>query len=78
MTIIGIIQTLLAKTQNAITTEKHKILICAPSNLAVDEILLRLKKGIMDYNGEKKFVKFMLRIGNITDEKVEDYDLNVQ
>ena len=41
---------------------KDRILICAPSNAAVDEITRRLKKGIMDSKG-KKFVPSVIRLG---------------
>ncbi|OLL26822.1 putative ATP-dependent helicase [Neolecta irregularis DAH-3] len=40
-----------------------KILLCAPSNAAVDEILLRLKGGILDAKGEKWSPK-VVRIGH--------------
>lgn len=78
-TIIGIIQTAL----NAITENRErfinsnkKIMICAPSNLAVDEILLRIKKNGI-YMRNSKSVPFMIRLGRTTDENVEEYELFV-
>ncbi|OLY81811.1 Helicase sen1 [Smittium mucronatum] len=41
---------------------KGKILVCAPSNAAVDEIVQRLKEGVYDKNG-KIFVPEIVRIG---------------
>lgn len=31
---------------------KKRLLICAPSNTAIDEILLRLSQGIYDHHGK--------------------------
>lgn len=49
-----------------LTTEqmlrKQKVLICAPSNAAVDEIVLRLKGGIFDKDGKASMPK-LVRIG---------------
>ncbi|PWW78380.1 hypothetical protein C7212DRAFT_351169 [Tuber magnatum] len=39
-----------------------KILVCAPSNAAVDELVLRLKKGILTTKGEEMLPK-VVRIG---------------
>ncbi|OMJ25781.1 Helicase sen1 [Smittium culicis] len=39
-----------------------KILVCAPSNAAVDEIVQRLKEGVIDSNG-KIFVPKIVRVG---------------
>ncbi|CAA22438.1 ATP-dependent RNA helicase Dbl8 [Schizosaccharomyces pombe] len=43
-------------------TSKNKILICAPSNAAIDEILLRIKAGVYDHEGIKFFPK-VIRVG---------------
>ncbi|CCH62152.1 hypothetical protein TBLA_0G02100 [Henningerozyma blattae CBS 6284] len=42
--------------------KKQKILICAPSNAAVDEVVLRLKSGIYDKDG-KHFIPNLVRVG---------------
>ncbi|QLL32402.1 hypothetical protein HG536_0C05710 [Torulaspora globosa] len=42
--------------------KKQKILICAPSNAAVDEIVLRLKGGILNRDGGK-FQPSIVRVG---------------
>jgi senataxin len=41
---------------------KKKLLICAPSNAAVDELVLRLKEGIQPLNGPQQKVN-VIRIG---------------
>lgn len=41
---------------------KQKILICAPSNAAVDELVLRLRSNIKDSNG-KEFKPSVVRLG---------------
>lgn len=43
-------------------TKKKKILLCAPSNAAVDEIVLRLKHGILTEKGEK-YIPKIVRMG---------------
>ncbi|EPY51633.1 hypothetical protein SPOG_00059 [Schizosaccharomyces cryophilus OY26] len=42
--------------------QKNRVLICAPSNAAIDEILLRLKDGVYDHEGIK-FMPKVIRIG---------------
>ncbi|CCD27140.1 DNA/RNA helicase SEN1 NDAI_0J02480 [Naumovozyma dairenensis CBS 421] len=42
--------------------KKQKVLICAPSNAAVDEICIRLKEGVYDKNG-RLFKPNLVRIG---------------
>lgn len=53
-------------SSSSMTTEqllkKQKILICAPSNAAVDEIVLRLKGGIYNRDGGK-FQPSIVRVG---------------
>lgn len=41
---------------------KKKLLICAPSNAAVDELVVRLKEGIQPLNGPRQPIK-VIRIG---------------
>ena len=52
-------QKAVAKKDEAI---KKKILLCAPSNAAVDEIVLRLKAGIFDAKGER-YIPKIVRMG---------------
>ena len=40
-----------------------KLLVCAPSNAAVDELVMRLKAGIKTLNGQERQIK-LVRIGN--------------
>ncbi|AMD19889.1 HCL262Cp [Eremothecium sinecaudum] len=42
--------------------QKQKVLICAPSNAAVDELVLRLREGLIEYNG-KPFKPKLVRVG---------------
>ncbi|KAK7208424.1 SEN1 N terminal-domain-containing protein [Myxozyma melibiosi] len=44
------------------TLEQKRILVCAPSNAAVDELVLRLKGGIRNSSGEF-FIPKMVRLG---------------
>ncbi|WBW71087.1 ATP-dependent 5' to 3' DNA/RNA helicase Sen1 [Schizosaccharomyces osmophilus] len=72
-TIIGIVTALLVDSnryhitrpgaQNSSTEPKQQMLLCAPSNAAVDEVLLRLKRGFTLSNGEHYAPK-VVRIGN--------------
>src|ERR1700744_1838066 len=41
---------------------KKKLLICAPSNAAVDELVVRLKEGIQPLNGPRQKIS-VIRIG---------------
>ena len=41
---------------------KKKLLICAPSNAAVDELVVRLKEGIQPLNGPRQKIN-VIRIG---------------
>lgn len=73
-TIIGIIGYMLSSfhSSNSInvpenqakfaTEKKRKILVCAPSNAAVDELVLRLKDGVMNSKGEK-YTPQLVRLG---------------
>ncbi|PBP19231.1 hypothetical protein BUE80_DR009848 [Diplocarpon rosae] len=46
----------------ASTAPKKKLLICAPSNAAVDELVVRLKEGILPLNGPRQNIN-VIRIG---------------
>ncbi|KAM9977026.1 hypothetical protein ACTFIR_010878 [Dictyostelium discoideum] len=55
-----------------------KILVCAPSNAAVDEIALRIKKdGLIDKNGNK-FKPVICRIGNQSHIHPSVQDISVE
>ncbi|CCK69072.1 DNA/RNA helicase SEN1 KNAG_0B06440 [Huiozyma naganishii CBS 8797] len=57
--------------------KKQKILICAPSNAAVDEICLRLKSGVYDAHG-KLFQPNLVRIGRSDVVNVAIKDLTLE
>ncbi|RLV91828.1 Helicase SEN1 [Spathaspora sp. JA1] len=68
-TILGIVGYSLSQKQNAKSLDipgesgsKNKILICAPSNAAVDELVIRLKQGVVNSSGEDMDVK-VVRLG---------------
>ncbi|CAG9329047.1 unnamed protein product [Blepharisma stoltei] len=68
-TVVGILSGLYAINENA------KVLICAQSNAAVNEIAsTTLKKGIFDINGNKRDDISLLRIG----EKKQKHELGVE
>lgn len=54
-----------------------KILVCAPSNAAVDEIVVRLRDGITDSSGNKRKLN-IIRLGRIdkVSEQVRDLTLD--
>jgi len=53
-----------------------KILICAPSNVAIDEIVRKLiKNGLYDSNGKKISPKF-IRIGPNYNQNIKEYSLD--
>ncbi|KAL6946985.1 hypothetical protein ACO0QE_001842 [Hanseniaspora vineae] len=58
-------------------SSKNKLLLCAPSNAAVDELILRLHEGYVDEYGEEKKFK-MARIGrsDAVNPKVKQYTLD--
>ncbi|CAB03612.1 Helicase sen1 [Schizosaccharomyces pombe] len=86
-TIIGIISALLVdlsryhitrpNQQSKSTESKQQILLCAPSNAAVDEVLLRLKRGFLLENGEK-YIPRVVRIGNPETINVSVRDLSLE
>ncbi|EMR11434.1 hypothetical protein PNEG_00454 [Pneumocystis murina B123] len=72
-TILGMINAFLSQSKNRFCSgETHennsissRILVCAPSNAAVDEIVLRLKQGLPDSKGIKYYPK-IVRVGSNT------------
>ncbi|SCU97691.1 LAFA_0G12728g1_1 [Lachancea sp. 'fantastica'] len=56
------VDTVGAGTSTEQLLQKQKVLICAPSNAAVDELVLRLKGGVYDKSG-KLFNPKLVRIG---------------
>ncbi|KAI9844795.1 MAG: DEAD-box type RNA helicase [Thelocarpon superellum] len=54
----------------------RKLLVCAPSNAAVDELAMRLKAGVTTLQGTRRAVA-LVRLGrvDIIDEKVKDVTL---
>lgn len=81
-TILGIVGSLFSNSsmKASATASKlnmdRKILICAPSNAAVDEIVLRLKSGVTDNNGNHHKLN-ILRLGrrDVISEQVRDVTL---
>lgn len=67
--------------QSKMTTEqllkKQKVLICAPSNAAVDELCIRLKKGVYDKNGVL-FRPKVVRVGRSDVVNVAIKDLTLE
>ncbi|PIA18842.1 P-loop containing nucleoside triphosphate hydrolase protein, partial [Coemansia reversa NRRL 1564] len=61
-TILGLTGALLSQDKDAARTANNKLLICAPSNAAVDEIVKRLKSGIRDSRGVT-FKPRVVRVG---------------
>ncbi|KAK9366904.1 SEN1 N terminal-domain-containing protein [Lipomyces kononenkoae] len=68
-----------AQQPTAATVEPKRILVCAPSNAAVDELVLRLKGGIWNSSGETFFPK-IVRLGrsDIINPAVRDLTLEEQ
>jgi senataxin len=52
----------LDNAKQATPAPKKKLLICAPSNAAVDELVLRLKEGVLPVNGPRQKIN-VIRIG---------------
>ena len=65
-TVVGIVGSILTpggdKVGTAPTKGAKKILVCAPSNAAVDELVLRLKDGVRTSTGEN-FRPNIVRLG---------------
>jgi hypothetical protein len=58
------------------TAPPEKILICAPSNAAIDEIVRKiLEKGLLDQNGNR-IDPFLVRIGPNVDRSLESVSLD--
>ncbi|EPS36895.1 hypothetical protein H072_9487 [Dactylellina haptotyla CBS 200.50] len=53
-----------------------KLLVCAPSNAAVDELVIRLKEGVVKQSGER-FVPSVVRLGrlDVINQAVQDVAL---
>ncbi|KAK9455857.1 SEN1 N terminal-domain-containing protein [Dipodascopsis uninucleata] len=66
-------------TQQPPTVEPKRILVCAPSNAAVDELVLRLKGGIRSSAGSDYFPK-IVRLGrsDVVNPAVKELTLEVQ
>lgn len=76
---LGIHQVMTPGTVQNGSRPKKKILICAPSNAAVDELVLRIKNGIKNSRGEK-FNPNVVRLGksDAINEQVRDLTLEEQ
>lgn len=79
-TIEGFLATCLGanRTTCPIQLNVRKVLICAPSNAAIDEIVRRIKKGVYDANGRHTALK-IVRVGavDMIHEDVQDVCLDV-
>ncbi|KAG5361939.1 Helicase SEN1 [Yarrowia sp. C11] len=75
-TILGIVGGFLSRKASDIGNDNRRILLCAPSNAAVDELVLRLSDGIYSSTGEKSEPK-IIRIGRseAVNSKVKKYVL---
>lgn len=75
-TILGIVGSFLSKKASDIGNDNRRILLCAPSNAAVDELVLRLSDGIYSASGQKSEPK-IIRIGRseAVNSKVKKYVL---
>lgn len=71
-TLIGIVSGIYHYIKTEPTTCRRHILICAPSNYAVDEIILRIiHKGIYDQSGDRVFPR-VVRLGVTDKSKSEE------
>ncbi|KAJ3345028.1 DEAD-box type RNA helicase [Entophlyctis luteolus] len=59
------------------TSKKNRLLICAPSNAACDEIVRRMKAGILNAQG-KQFVPKIVRLGGSESIGVDIRDLTIE
>lgn len=66
------------KILGSIKTVKKRILVCAPSNAACDEIIRRLRQGIPDYNGKNKFIPRIVRLGNMNSTHADVKDVTLE
>ncbi|KAI9331436.1 AAA domain-containing protein [Zopfochytrium polystomum] len=88
-TILGLVGALLTTTSNAIkipgakpaaatgNMKKTRLMICAPSNAACDEIVRRLKSGILDAQG-KPFNPKVVRLGTSESISADIRDLTLE
>jgi senataxin len=75
-TLIGIVSGLYHYIKHSTSTYKRYIMICAPSNAAIDEIITRIKKkGLIDENGNSAKPQ-LIRIG-VLDNNPSDIVKNV-
>lgn len=76
---VGVHQVMTPGTVQNGSTPKRKILICAPSNAAVDELVLRIRKGIKNSKGQT-FTPTVVRLGksDAINEQVKDLTLEEQ
>ena len=67
--------------QEDIKGSRNRIMLCAPSNAAIDELLLRLVKGNLDANGGLRSVK-AIRLGKVVDSpnssEIEPFTIDYQ
>jgi senataxin len=65
------------KGQPGSSAPKKKLLICAPSNAAVDELVVRLKEGILPRNGARQKIN-VIRLGrsDVINDAVKDVMLD--
>ncbi len=79
-TIEGFLGTCLSanKTSCPVRVSARKVLICAPSNAAIDEIVRRIKGGVSDANGHKTALK-IVRVGalDMIHEDVQELSLDI-
>lgn len=58
--------------------EKRRILCCAPSNAACDEIIKRLRMGIADFSGKKRFIPSVVRLGSVNSAHPDVKDVTLE
>ncbi|KAJ3395803.1 DEAD-box type RNA helicase [Chytriomyces hyalinus] len=66
-----------SKTAGSATGKKNRLLICAPSNAACDEIVRRLKAGILNAQG-KEFQPKIVRLGTSDSIGPDIRDLTIE
>ncbi|XP_044721831.1 AAA domain-containing protein [Hirsutella rhossiliensis] len=69
----------LAQASAGVPARPKKLLVCAPSNAAVDELVLRLKAGVQTTSGKTRSIK-VLRLGrtDVINVAVKDVTLDEQ
>lgn len=58
------------------TKSNCKLLVCSPTNIAIDNIILEMKKDYKLLNGDLYKIK-MTRLGNTDNDECKKYQLNV-